>query len=230
MESTLVRRRSVAAAVAAALVATCLGAAQAAGQPETYTNPVSEDFADTFADPHVIKAKDGYWYAYGTTDPLREGERKMHTIPISRSRDLVNWKYVGDAFSSPQEVSWADADGALWAPDVRYIDGRYYLYYVVTQTTITPERNDNAIGVATAPTPVGPWKDSGRPVVGPRRVAQDNFLWTFDPAQFTDIDGKRYLYYGSYYGGVWVTQLSRNGKRAVGEPTMVAIDNRYEGS
>ena len=79
------------------LVALCLAgvalappaAAQAA--PGTYTNPVSRDFADTFADPAVIKAKDGYWYAYGTTDPLREGERARHIIPMARSRDLVHW-------------------------------------------------------------------------------------------------------------------------------------------
>src|SRR5919107_5283510 len=82
-------------------------AAQAA--PGTYTNPVSRDFADTFADPAVIKAKDGYWYAYGTTDPLREGERTRHLIPISRSTDLVNWTYVGDAFTERTLPGWADA-------------------------------------------------------------------------------------------------------------------------
>ena len=197
----------------------------------SYTNPVSKDFADTFADPAVIKAKDGYWYAYGTTDPLREGEKEAHTIPISRSKDLVSWEYVGDAFDEPTEVPWADADASLWAPDIRYLDGKYYMYYVVTQTTVTPDRDDNAVGVATAPTPTGPWTDSGEPVVGPRRGGPgNNFKWTFDPSEFTDSDGTRYLYYGSYYGGIFVTKLSPDGTRAVGEPTMVAIDNRYEGA
>lgn len=195
----------------------------------TYTNPVSKDFADTFADPAVIKAKDGYWYAFGTTDPLREGEKEFHYIPISRSDDLVNWEYVGDAFDRPSRVSWAAEDASIWAPDIRYLDGEYYMYYVVTQTTETGEQDDNAIGVATAPTPAGPWTDSGEPVVGPQR-GNDGFLWTFDPNQFTDSDGTKYLYYGSYNGGVFVTELSEDGKRAVGEPTMVAIDNRYEGT
>ena len=196
----------------------------------TYTNPVSEDFADTFADPAVIKGKDGFWYAFGTTDPLKEGEGEFHTIPIARSRNLTDWRYVGDAFTSPQEVSWADTDAALWAPDIRYFNGKYYLYYVVTQTTVTDERHDNAIGVATAPTPAGPWKDSGAPIVGPRRTGPNDFKWTFDPNQMTDTQGRRWLYYGSYYGGIWVTRLSNDGKRAVGDPTMVAIDNRYEGA
>jgi arabinan endo-1,5-alpha-L-arabinosidase len=197
-----------------------------------YRNPVSRPFADTFADPSVIRGKDGWWYAYGTTDPLREGETTPHRIPIARSHDLVSWTYVGDAFTAATLPSWAAADAALWAPDIRFVNGRYYLYYVVTQTTVTPERNDNAIGVATAPTPTGPWQDSGGPVVGPRHGpgGADDFKWTFDPAEFTDVDGTKYLYYGSYYGGIWVTRLSDDGEHAVGDPKMVAIDNRYEGA
>ena len=164
-------------AVAVLLLALCLagvaltpGAAGAG--PGTYTNPVSREFADTFADPAVIKAKDGWWYAYGTTDPLSEGEGTRHIIPTARSADLVDWTYVGDAFTEATLPGWAAPDAALWAPDIRYLDGTYYLYYVVTQTTVTAEPNDNAVGVATAPTPTGPWTDSGAPVVGPRRGRQ----------------------------------------------------------
>src|SRR5688572_23211777 len=142
------------------------------GGPGTYTNPVSRDFADTFADPAVIRGKDGWWYAYGTTDPLREGEGTRHLLPISRSDDLVDWEYVGDAFTEETIPAWADTavDAALWAPDIRYVDGEYRLYYVVPETSTNPERFDNAIGVATAPTPTGPWTDAGDPVVDPRRV------------------------------------------------------------
>ena len=199
----------------------------------TYTNPVSKTFADTFADPSIIKAKDGYWYAYGTSDPLREGEGTSHTIPVSRSKDLVNWNYVGDAFGASNRPSWAAPDAGIWAPDIRYMDGKYYMYYVVTETAVTPETGDNAIGVATAPKPTGPWTDSGGPVVGPRRGDSGDpgdFKWTFDPNEFTDRDGTRYLYYGSYYGGIWVTKLTPDGKRTGGDPKMVAIDNRYEGA
>jgi arabinan endo-1,5-alpha-L-arabinosidase len=227
-------------AAAVVLLALCLAGValtpRAAGAaPGTYTNPVSKDFGDTFADPAVIKAKDGYWYAYGTTDPLREGEGTRHIIPTARSSDLVNWTYVGDAFTESTLPDWADTerDAALWAPDIRYLDGTYYLYYVVTQTTVFPGPNDNAIGVATSDSPTGPWRDSGAPVVGPRPGASgnpDDFRWTFDPSQFTDIDGTRYLYYGSYYGGIFVTELTDDGTRPVGPSTQVAIDNRYEGA
>ena len=48
----------------------------------TYTNPVSKGFAYAFANPSIIKAKDGYWYSYGTCDPLREGEGRPPAVAM----------------------------------------------------------------------------------------------------------------------------------------------------
>lgn len=206
----------------------------------TYTNPVSSSFAATFADPSVIRGLDGYWYSYGTSDPLDEKGGPVHRVPIARSSDLVTWDYVGDAFTGANLPSWLNRTaseaggpvGSIWAPDIRYVGGQYRMYYVVTETTVTGERGDNAIGLATAPTPAGPWTDSGAPVVGPRRGAgaTNDFLWTFDPSVVTETDGSQWLFYGSYYGGIYVTRLSADGRRAVGKATQVAIDNKFEGA
>src|SRR5690348_10846209 len=169
----------------------------------TYRNPVSRSFADTYADPDVVRGKDGWWYAYATSDPLRSGETTPHFIPMSKSHDLVHWTYAGDAFSSTKLPSWADtANGAaLWAPDVHYAGGQWRMYYVVTQTTVTAALNDNAIGMATAPTPLGPWTDSGAPVVGPRKGGNaadpNDWLWTYDPEVVRNTDGVEHLFYGS---------------------------------
>src|SRR3954447_4738045 len=46
----------------------------------------------------------------------------------------------------------------------------------------------------------------------------------------TAADGKRYLYYGGFYGGLSVTELSADGLHAVGTPTQVTVGDRYEGS
>jgi beta-xylosidase len=123
------RRRTLAAALLLAVCLATLALAPPAGaaRPATYVNPVSRGLADTFADPSVIRAKDGWWYAYGTTDPLREGERTRHIIPTARSRDLVHWTYVGDAFTESTLPGWAAPDAALWAPDIRWFDGAYHL-------------------------------------------------------------------------------------------------------
>ena len=205
------------------------GAASAADR-RTYTNPVSAGFADTFADPHVIRGHDGYWYAFGTSDPLREGEREPRRIPIARSTDLVSWTYVRDAFDAGQLPRYAATTSALWAPDVRYLGGRWVMYLTVTDTTVSDDTFDTAVGVATAPSPTGPWTFAPDPVVAPRAGPGGGYLWTIDPAQLNAPDGQRYLYYGSYYGGIFVTELTSDGLRATGTSTMVAIDNKYEGS
>jgi arabinan endo-1,5-alpha-L-arabinosidase len=243
MSTSRIRLRSGIVAASSAVVlalaappAPAAGAGPGDGTGTSYRNPVSAGFADTYADPAVIRGKDGYWYAYGTTDPLNEGESDRHLLPISRSTDLVTWEYMGDAFTEATKPAWAEQDAALWAPDIRYVDGQYRLYYVVTETTETgvpqtsTESYDNAIGVAYSDSPTGPWTDSGDPVVDPRRQGTDNYLWTFDPHHVMGPDGREYLYYGSYYGGIHVTELSEDGSEAIGPSTQVAIDNKYEGA
>jgi hypothetical protein len=225
------RAASLLAALALAVTALLTGPAapsRAADAP-TYVNPVSKDFADTFADPSLIRGKDGWWYSYGTSDPLHEGEGTPHRIPMARSHDLVHWTHIGDAFTDATLPAWAEADTGLWAPDIRYVDGQYRMYYVVTQTTVTPARDDNAIGMATAPTPHGPWTDSGAPVVGPR-PGNGGYLWTFDPSVVSDRDGSQWVFYGSYNGGMFVQPLNDAGTATTGPATMVAIDNKFEGA
>jgi arabinan endo-1,5-alpha-L-arabinosidase len=192
-------------------------------------NPVSHGFADTYADPTVVRGQDGYWYAYATSDPLRAGEGTPHRIPISRSANLVDWSYVGDALTGPA-ASYVAPGASYWAPDVRYLDGRWVMYYAVTDTTAAPEGADYAIGVATAPSPAGPWSQQPQPVVAPRPGGGGGYLSTIDPAELTAADGSRYLYFGSYYGGISVVRLAPDGLSAVGPSTMVAIDNKYEGA
>jgi len=221
--------RSLAAAVTAALTVLAVALAPPAGAraAATYVNPVSAPAADTFADPAVIRGDDGTWYAYGTSDPLKAGETVPRLIPILRSGDLVHWTYAGDAFAG--RPAWATPAAGLWAPDIRRIGGRYVLYYTVTDTTLNPG-DDSAIGVATAPTPLGPWTDSGGPIVAPRPAPGGGFLWTFDPAHLVDAGGGQWLYYGSYFGGIFTVPLSADGLRTAGTPTQVTIDNRYEGA
>jgi hypothetical protein len=222
---------ALAATVALTAAPAMAGTAAAPGHPSaTYTNPVSSGFADTFADPTVIRGQDGLWYAYGTSDSLRSGEGNLHRIPMARSADLVHWTYVGEALPDSGRPGYVAPDSSYWAPDVRYLDGRYVMYYAVTDTTTSPAGNDFAVGVATSPSPTGPWTQADAPVLAPRPGSGGGYLNTIDPAEFTDTDGTRYLYYGSYYGGISVTQLSADGLHATGAATMVAIDNKYEGS
>ena len=217
---------------------------------------------DSCADPMVLKGQDGetqdglqLWYLYCTTDPLNDedvdaaGKPVFHRIPMATSTDLVNWTYVGDAFPLDGGAlpAWIDPTAAFWAPDVVYSSatGKYYLFTTVTETTAAGGgsdtcRGDSAIGVAVGDSPTGPWTWSAAPVVQPRLDPAGgpcSYFWTFDPDVLGDtVTDRGILYYGSYYGGMFVTDVrfTATGVTAATKDTTddrrIAIGNRYEGS
>jgi hypothetical protein len=150
-----------------------------------------------------------------------------------RSADLTTWEYVGDVFTPETFPSWGDLRGGRWAPAIEYADGEYRLYFTL-QNLPGLARPNTAIGVATAPTPTGPWTDSGQPLVAPARwtppTETEKYRTIIDAEVVTAPDGRRYLYYGGFGGGIWVRELSRDGLRTVGEEVQVATDSTYEGS
>ena len=219
--------RLLAAALAVVAVAAGTSAATAAPQVTT-TNAISSGFADTFADPSIIQGRDGYWYAYATSDPL-VANGPFGLMHMARTKDFGSWEYLGTVFNDQTKPAWAAPGSFFWAPDIRYFGGRYVMYFTVTDTAANPG-GDPAIGVATAPTPAGPWTATDGPVVAPRPDGNGGYFGTIDQALLTAADGKRYLYYGGFYGGLSVTELSPDGLHAVGEPTKVTIGDRYEGS
>lgn len=228
----------LAALLCAAASLLLAGAAQA--QDNTYQNPlpVTADGAavESCADPALVHAEDeGAWYMYCTTDPFSGADRNdageliFHLIPIFRSTDLVHWSHVGDAFS--ERPAWVAPTAGLWAPDIRYFNDQYYLYFTAPDTSLPG--GGSAIGVATSDSPTGPWVDSGAPVVEPHApdCCPGDKRWTFDPAIIEDDSGQRYIFYGSYFGGISARELSDDGLHS--DPATqvnIAIPNRYEGA
>ncbi|MDX2968914.1 family 43 glycosylhydrolase [Kribbella solani] len=222
-------KRLLAAALTVVAVAAGTTAAQAAPDPVVKTtNPITSGFADTFADPSIIQGRDGYWYAYATSDPL-VANGPFGLMHMARTKDFSSWEYLGTVFNDQTKPSWAAPGSFFWAPDIRYFGGKYVMYFTVTDTLANPG-GDPAIGVATAPAPAGPWTATDGPVVTPKPDGNGGYYGTIDPAMLTAADGKRYLYYGGFYGGISVTELSPDGMHAVGTPTQVTIGDRYEGS
>ena len=193
-----------------------------------FTNPLTRGLTPSFADPTVIRGRDGYWYAYATT-------AGRYKLPIIRSRNLVDWELVGSVFTPENEPRYDGrgdrATRLFWAPAIYYFNGRYVLYYTYV-VNAGSDQSWRAIGVATAPTPAGPWTDAGAAVVPPghwepwpgvRQVRS-----TIDPELVTTPDGTRYLFWGSRGGGVFVVQLSEDGLHTIGEHKPVAPALRYE--
>ena len=210
-----------------------------AAKKETYRNPLpvqipNDGMVENCGDPSLIRgqtAGDNNWYMYCTTDPLNDTDRtgndfNFHLIPMLRSSDLVNWTYMGDAFSA--RPSWAVSNAGLWAPEVKFFNNQYYLYYTVTDTLV----GGSAIGVATSSSPLGPWVDSGEPVVEPHRApcCEGSRRWVFDP-EVVDDNGQRYIFYGSYFGGISARRLSNDGLDSdPASQVEITIANRYEGA
>lgn len=101
--------------IGAFVAISCLLMAQ--GPVKNYQNPVVNY---SLPDPSVIKGEDGYYYLYATED--------IRNLPIHRSKDLVEWEYVGTAFTKGTRPDF-EPKGGLWAPDINKIGDKYVLYY-----------------------------------------------------------------------------------------------------
>ncbi|HEY6579756.1 MAG TPA: glycoside hydrolase family 43 protein [Rubrobacter sp.] len=134
----------------------------------TYTNPVHGGY---LGDPFVLK-HNGEYYAYGTGPDVP-------SVPVLHSRDLVSWRSLGEALTLRNE-----GFEALWAPEVAYYNGTFYMYYSAGGR----EGEGHRLRVATAPHPAGPFED-GSMVLTPEEP------FAIDAHPFRDDDGEWYLYY-----------------------------------
>jgi arabinan endo-1,5-alpha-L-arabinosidase len=206
---------------------------------KSFTNPLqisipSGGRVENCPDPAVIRGQqqgDTAWYMYCTADALNDqdkdtvtGRYRRHLIPIHKSNDLVSWTYVGDALSAPP--GWAKPDTGIWAPAIAFFGNKYYLYYTVVDTVA----GGSAIGVATSTSPMGPWTQAAQPTVEPHEApCCRGSRWVFDPEVLITADGSKYIYYGSYFGGLSVRKLSEDGLTSdVSSQVEVTIPNRYE--
>lgn len=168
-------------------------AAPTAPVPTTYSNPVLD--AD-FPDPMVLKAPDGFYYAYGTQTERPGG---MVNIQVAKSHDLVHWQRVGDAL--PTKPNWASKTQDFWAPHVQHVGSRYIMYFSAKPNT-SDERHGLCLAVAASSSPVGPFTDMGHPL-----KCGTGFV-NIDPMAFDDpVTGKHLLYWGSGFEPIKVQEL-----------------------
>jgi arabinan endo-1,5-alpha-L-arabinosidase len=173
-----------------------LGCATPNSPPTDFANPVLN--AD-FPDPAVIRAPDGYYYAYATQTMAGD---KWLNLQVARSRDLVRWQHLGDAL--PAKPGWASKTQDFWAPHVHRDGGRYYLYYSAKpDAALTDEKKGLCLAVATATSPSGPFVDMGHPL-----QCGDGFV-NIDPMAFDDpATERKLLYWGSGFQPIKVRELA----------------------
>ena len=172
----------------------------------TYTNPVIT--FSSAADPTVIRTEEGF-YLYAT-------QTNSYWIPIYFSKDLVNWEFKRSAFrkaTRPTE-DVLPGGGAFWAPEIRYINGKYVLYFSWAKW------GDGSISytaVATSDSPVGDFLNA-KPL-----LITDDFGSNCIDQFYYEEDGKKYMFVGSF-NGIYVTELTDDGlsvkRGADGKPVL----------
>ena len=160
-------------------------------EQKVYHNPVINHSAP---DPTCIRVSDGTYYLYGTED--------TRNLPIYKSDNLVDWTFVGTAFTDatrptfPPEVT--DKPASLWAPEIRYVKGKYVLFYSLARWG---EEWLSTVGYAIADKPEGPFIPKGH-VFTSREVNVQNSIDQF----FWEEDGKYYMLWGSF-SGLYIIEL-----------------------
>jgi arabinan endo-1,5-alpha-L-arabinosidase len=162
-----------------------------------------------YGDPAVFKDGEDYWLVATSNDA-------PDAFPILHSRDLLHWECLGFAFPEGHEPVWA-AKGRnvadFWAPEMHKTGEEYWLVFTARQMT-----NALAIGLARAPSPLGPWADKGEPLITGKPVnttglGYDSSLpqmsgGVIDSHLFIDADGKRYLFWKDDTNSIWPRPLA----------------------
>lgn len=185
------------------LAAACLAWCALAAQAVTLTG------LQNAHDPGTI-TKDGDTYFNFTTGT---------GIWYSTSTDLIHWQGgPGPVFSS--YPGWIankipNFSGSFWAPDVIHMNGYYYIYYSVS----TFGTSSSAIGVARSASLKNPaWTDLGVVVESFGGSSEINAI---DPALYRDHDGRVYMSYGSFFGGIGVVEINQSTGKPAGNVTRI---------
>lgn len=156
-----------------------------------------------FADPD-IDMFDGKYYIYPTTDGISGwGGYQFH---VFSSDNLVDWKDEGVILDLKADESYKNengidtgivkwADGNAWAPSIEEKDGKYYFYFCGHDK----DTDAQAIGVAVADSPIGPFTAADTPVITMEDCKNEGISMgqTIDPSIYTEEDGTSYMLFGN---------------------------------
>lgn len=153
-------------------------------------------------DPVMIRQNDTY-YIFCTGNG----------ISVFSSIDMKSWKSEKPVFASAPQ--WAvevipTFKGHIWAPDISFFNGEYYLYYSVSAFG----KNTSCIGLATNKTldpndPQFKWVDHGKVIQSMPGKTNWNAI---DPNLIIDEKGTPYLTFGSFWDGLKMVKLSADAK------------------
>ncbi|MYM66817.1 family 43 glycosylhydrolase [Pseudoduganella sp. FT55W] len=148
-----------------------------------------------------VMAKEGDTYYVFSTGP---------GITFYSSKDMKNWTPEGRVFKG--QPVWAKKaaptfDDHIWAPDIQFHNGQYYLYYSVSGFG----KNTSGIGVTVNKTlnPRSPdykWEDKGMVL---QSVPLRDDWNAIDPNVIQDEKGDAWMSFGSFWSGLKIVKLNK---------------------
>ncbi len=162
-------------------------------KPYPYGNPVITHMYTADAAPKVMP--DGrLWMVTSVDHEDGGGYSTMHALHAFSTSDMVNWVDHGEIlgindFDVPEGEDWA-----IWAPDIIYRNGTYYLYFPM-RNLLADGTIDRYVAVAESDR-----MDERFTITNPRMKGVEKA--GLDPSVFIDDDGVAYLYWNQTYMGV----------------------------
>ena len=153
--------------------------------------------------PDVIRDGDT-WYLYS------DGQTEEGAIQLLSSVNLVDWGTLDPLFDEDTKPGFIP-DGVMSGPSILKAGASFLLYYSLRRTD-----EECGIGVASAPTPTGPWTDHGAVLT----ASAPDLTVLSHPFAFED-EGTLWLSFGAA-GGVYLLRLDATGLEADGEPLLIA--------
>ena len=176
--------------------------------------PVEKEFQEVSVhDPSVVQGDDGSYYIFGSH------------LAVAKTDDFMNWETVNqgvkddngvipDVYLNMKEAFEWSHSNTFWAPDVaRLEDGKYHLYYCNCQG----DAPVSCLGTAVSDKVDGPYVNEGLMLKSGMPASEkdeDGDLYqattdpnVVDPCTFYDAQGRLWMVYGSYSGGIFIKEM-----------------------
>lgn len=158
-------------------------------------NPILRGFN---ADPSIIRVEETYYIASSTFE-------WFPGVRLHESKDLQHWNLLPSPLSTTTllDMRGNPSSGGIWAPDLSYADGKFWLVYTDVKVTEGAFK-DMTNYLSTATDIRGPWTD-------PIKLNGVGF----DASLFHDEDGRKYIVqqtwdhreYHHPFNGITLTEL-----------------------